>query len=531
MVRLRDEISWPDGAEKASIKFHRRGQMSINFVSRSLKKNAVGGEVSIARDLGKASADADYSADLFSMLQYKSHKTIPSLNLSNHMQFNLFADQLRSDAKNLETNLQTLVASLSYEELKKIACSTKFDFRGYDREIMFKLLNAVKLAIQQQKLPEKKSLLDRLDALIHFMHTDIIQVDESAKKYLDGGVVNTVYEIEYIDAKGNPKVGVFKVEVNTLSSKNVYQAQFFGTVAYAGISEEVDAHLHSRAVASSIVDRLLYGNNCISAKTQFAIVNGQRGILMEKASGSIPEIGAIRAFTQHLKEMPDFFQAFVAQKTKTSQPLTQDNLKFLALQLNAREVKIDGEQVTVFMAAIKPFEQKNLATIAEGLLKLQIKDFITGECDRHPQNYLVDPDGKITGIDEDCCFGVDAVTEDIEFRKQNTIGPFVIPHNGSFMLRMPTVMTEELKNVVNSLYKNQALLKESLEAYISKEEIAATLRRLKMLHAHINSAKCLTVKDKNALLDAEAWQRTDINNSYFKREWHVFTKPEKAEDM
>lgn len=499
--------------------------MSINFMACLLKNKIAKGAVFTPKDLGESIANTDRHPDLLLAMQSRDRQNVLSQSLSDCIQFNRFADQLKSDAKNLEANLKALVASLNCDELLELAGGNKFDFRGYDREITCKLLKEVKLAIQRQKFSDKKLLLNNLDQLLHYMHAEIIQVDEFAKKRLGGGVVNIVYEIQYIDSKGNLKVGVFKPEVDALSVKTIYQEQFFGTVASSGISEGCDAHLNSRAVASSIVDRLLYGENCISVKTQFAIVNGQRGILMEKGLGSIPEVATVKVFTQKLAEMPDFFQAFVAQKTKEHQFLTQDNLKFLALQLNAREVKIDGEQVTIAMAVIKPFEQKNLATIAEGLLKLQIKDFITGECDRHPQNYLVGPDGKITGIDEDCCFGVNAVPEDIEVRKLHTLGPFVIPNNGSFMLRMPRVITEEARGRVNSLYSDQAFLKQSLEPYISKEEIAATLGRLKMLHEHINSEKCLAVKDKNELLGPEAWQRTDRSNSYFKREWHVFTKP------
>lgn len=95
------------------------------------------------------------------------------------------------------------------------------------------------------------------------------------------------------------------------------------------------------------------------------------------------------------------------------------------MQYRYRVIEVDAKDIenhpTSFTLTGTTLNLKELTprnpTTAEGLLKLQIKDFITGECDRHPENYFIDDLGKVKGIDEDCCFGVNAAPEGVDVRQ------------------------------------------------------------------------------------------------------------------
>ncbi len=387
---------------------------------------------------------------------------------------------------------------------------TAYQLRGFDLEVLRPILETI---------PQASHLLTELP-------TSIIR--QAKMKALGSGAVNTVYKMNDngIDKifKPDPSLGVDF----TTSLKESY----FGTAQAAGIPVGTEAHFPSRAVAASLVDDLLYKKGRISVETNFAHVNGQRGIMMSMAKGRSPQMTGTKEERISLKNFPHI-RKWIEKKIEKQKTLTSQDLNILAANLKLRQVKIVGNppgkwKLVGISAVFSNFKPDNPAT-CEGLLKLQVKDIITGEVDRHPGNYFIDPaTGGITGVDEDCSFGVDAIPENVDVRKQETLF-FIIPNKASLMLRMPPVVTKEIKSHIDDLYQNKAQLVETLTPLISQPEIDATLRRLDQLHAHVNDKeKCLVVDKKEDLISKKARERIDPNNSYWARELLVFDKDKKG---
>jgi len=223
---------------------------------------------------------------------------------------------------------------------------------------------------------------------------------------------------------------------------------------------------------------------------------------------------------------------FIINKIMKKGTFESNDLKLIAGVLKCRRVEFAGDLKGAWLligtyAQFEKFSPDN-PTTAEGMIKLQVKDVITGECDRHPGNYFIDDQGNVTGIDEDCCFGVDAIPEGVDVRDQGPLMGF-IPNNASLMLRMPNVITQSIKDRIDELYANSEELVSSLLPYISSDEMAATLTRLEKLHSHVNdSSTCLVVSSKDELLSEEARLRADTNNSYWARELLVFSNDEEG---
>ncbi|MCC5832356.1 MAG: hypothetical protein JJU12_04860 [Chlamydiales bacterium] len=442
--------------------------------------------------------------------------------------FNRKADDLKNDV-DWHFQLAEQVKTLTDREIVKLASMDERDLRGYDREVMQQVMIFVKQKIERLQLPELKGLSERLDRIILNLQTYIIKGE---LKQLGSGAVNKVYKVAYFE-EGKRVEGVFKPDPTELDAGVRFKEQLFGTAAASGIPPGIDAHLPSRAVASSVVDRLLYKDETISVRTRFAIVNGQRGILMDKAAGKSPLAKKMNTRERiNLNDLPQVRQFMIKILKEKEGKIGLQDLKLIAAMTHYREVKIEGDLLsgkwilTGIPVAFERFSPNN-STTAEGLLKLQVKDFITGECDRHPQNYFIDDEGKVRGIDEDCCFGVNAVPKDRDVRLQRSLKGF-IPNNASLMLRMPPVVTKKIQNEINDLRNSAERLIESLHPFISEDEIGATLRRLEMLDDHINSSSCLVVEDSDGLLSPKAKEKIDSNNSYWARELFVFSSDEKG---
>jgi hypothetical protein len=310
--------------------------------------------------------------------------------------------------------------------------------------------------------------------------------------------------------------------------------RIFGTAHASGIPLDENAHLPARAVASSLVDRLLYGTAPISVSTRYAVVEGQRGILMDVALGKSPKV---------LGEREVDHNDPVVKKLFAIEPL---DLNAIAALLGVDRVYSKPDGTGYLYKVYESFSPDNVTT-AEGLLKLQVLDWICGQVDRHAGNYFINETGEVTGIDQDCSFGVNSVPKDVDVRQQpHLIGTRLIglvPNMGSLMLRMPSVVTESVKESIKKLYNNQTALAEMLDSYITSDEIRETLRRLKMLYEHVNttyvppdpatnslSKGCVVVQTQDELLELgrqgyyrpEEERVINADNSYWAREVYKF---------
>lgn len=433
----------------------------------------------------------------------------------NHKEFNSLADAIKNDPF-WKSKVSLQLKSLPPETLIQFISTSPIDFRGYDREVLSVVCSALKKQLEHGYPPE---MLKKLNLLSATFTTKIINVPDKDLKALNKGAINIVYKVNYWDNNNKETEGVFKPDASDLPANKLLQEEWFGTSVASGIPAGIDAHLSSRAVASSVVDKLLYSGKQISVNTEFVIINGQRGILMDLAQGKSPK------FIDEVKNrLPPNEMKIRIPKTIPKELQS----KWVEVKSNCRKIEfIDGVPYAT-RPQFENFDMNNPLTIA-GLTKLQIKDIITGECDRHPENYYVNSLGHVLGIDEDCCFGINAIPKDADVRKQDSLF-FIVPNRGSLMLRMPPVVTREMQaDILKLADLNLTELQKSIAPYVSAEEIQEMTIRLQKLKEHVtNPEKCLVVGSNEALLQDEAQGRMDTNNSYYKREVQLLSVKEKG---
>ena len=432
----------------------------------------------------------------------------------SHTRFNELADRLK-EQDNWKEDLTKQVQATPDFNLDSIRNDR---LRGYDREVLKVMLEAVKAKTSDP------ATLQALDDKLKHCDVLVVQVSEDKLKHLGGGAVNAVYLVTYLDADGVERQGVFKPDPVDLSKTTQLKESFFGTAQASGIPPGSEGHLTERSVASSVLDKRLYPQENISVNTRYAVVNGQRGIMMDKAVGKSPKTGeTVREFiTEDMIRKTPAAQAFYVR----NQPLSASNLRTLAHLMHYRSIEIKNGQLYGTRLELTQLNPNNPKT-AEGLLRLQVFDWITGQVDRHPQNYFIADDGTVAAIDNDCSFGVNAVPEGVDVRKQPSL-MFVIPNNASLMLRLTPVVTQDVKKEIDALHQNRAELARDLSHYLSPKEVAATLTRLEKIHAHVNSGQCLKVDQANDLLSEAAQRKIDPNNSLLARETQAYNSSEKG---
>ncbi len=436
--------------------------------------------------------------------------------------FNKVVDSLKAQ-EGWESALSEMTGRLRPEHQAKLMRMTPLELRGFDRQAMTIILKEVKALAEAGRINASSADLELLEETIASLETLVLTVSDDDMTYLGGGAVNSVYMVKYTDSEGDVTEAVFKPDPADLDGMTKFKEAHFGTAAASGIPPGTEGHLPSRAVASSKVDHMLYGNRHISVNTQFVIVNGRRGILMQKAKGKSPKpTGDLIQETIDLNEDAGVRRALLPDLRQGRAP-SKATLRMIAVSKGYEQVTYQNGVMKGQRKEVRQLDPVRPNTAA-GLIRLQIKDVINGECDRHPENYFIDDEGNVTGIDEDCCFGVRALPEG-DVRGQPPI-PIVgslieIPNQASLMLRLPPVVTEEMKQEVAALYENQGNLARMLFDHISKEEVSATLHRLKTLHDHINSDQCMVVERDEDLLSSDAMAQYDTNNSLLMRELYV----------
>lgn len=440
---------------------------------------------------------------------------------ADYTKFNKIADHIKTRS-GWETIVKSATLGLDDAQVLKLMRTPAHKFRGYDRVVLKEILGEVKFMAESRSLgtpAERESLGNFIDSL----ETLTLTVNESDMTLLGGGAVNKVFLVKYTDPKSGEKVeAVFKPDPADLDALTKLKEAKFGTAAASGIPPGPEGHLPSRAVASSKVDQLLFGDQAVSVKTQFVTVNGRRGILMQKAKGKTPKTGVI-----HVEEGIDFnknpeLRQLIIRELTEHGKVSEETLKMIAVSKKYDAVEFKGDWQKFRLIGKKEVRQlnpQNPATVS-GLIRLQIKDIICGECDRHPENYFIDYDGNVTGIDEDCCFGVNALPEgDVRAQDPIVIVPGIaeIPNNASLMLRMPPVVTREMYEQVKALSVNLKF-HQVLYEHVTFEEAAAALERTSKLIQHMDSDQCKIVDTDAELISKDSLSRLNTNNSLLVRE-------------
>lgn len=495
---LRSKFKKDPIKNKAYLYLQKNLQIKIEkFFPKALEKKKIENFKSVIHD------EIQKKINLFqNFLEGMIHKN------DNKIQFNKFLSQNYKD-KNLTKIIQHAIKNLDEKDLKLFLNLSLRDLRGYNRVFVKKILNEILLLKKDNFNSDEITLLETLIKKIKCREINILPEN---KILLGSGVNNTVYKVSYFN-NDFPKHGVFKPDLSNITLLKKLKENYFSTAVGAGIPQGPKAYFSDRAVASSIVDKALYGKKRISVKTSFVSLNGEQGIMMDLAEGNKIQLENI-----HYEEINDI-------KNYEEKDLTPLKLHKICLKRNYRKIiiKKDNDKIKHMgmKFLLKGIDFNNPKTMKD-LLKLQIKDIITGECDRHPQNYIIDNNGKVKGIDEDCSFGIHAIPKNIDVRKQPNMS--LIPNKGSLMLRMPPVVTEKIKENVDRLYLNRIKLQKKLKAYLSGKEVKETLIRLEALKKHIEG-NSIIVKKTADLLNHKTYLNT--NNSYWARELMVYDPREK----
>lgn len=225
----------------------------------------------------------------------------------------------------------------------------------------------------QQNLPVDPALLTRLfkgeigigtviGAHVHGFSADMVdpQLDDRflvSKKTLGAGAVNTVSELTYKLPNGEEKVRVFKPEE---SARAGLQDLALGAVGYAAENRIAEINRATRACAEAL------GFTNTAVRVTVGVHNGQIGFFMEKAGG--------------------------IEGSKASDP---DN------------VKSPFSRVT--LGGLSKEEcRTRVGSLARELCKLEWLDWLSGQMDRHWENFLVGTDARgeatVTAIDNDGAF-------------------------------------------------------------------------------------------------------------------------------
>ncbi len=227
---------------------------------------------------------------------------------------------------------------------------------------------------------------------------------------LGQGAANTVYLNEYRGPDGNTMKRVFKAEVQAARGLSHLLAYNYG---FASSTRVMQINLATTHVANAI------GCGDVVAKAKVGVCEGKVGLMMEQAPGTLPAkvLDRINVIVQ---DRPDL------------QPVILTNLM--------RE-----------------------------MCKLEWADALSGQVDRHQENYLVDVDPttgavKITGIDNDASFGqnnlgmgrVNVINIDFKKLTQAQV-PYSLRRPDVDLLSLDDAPLATLRNVLgfNQLFKPQ----------------------------------------------------------------------------
>lgn len=472
--------------------------------------------------------------------------------------FNKNVDKIKNDPE-WTTLLKSQVARLSKEQIIALLEIPPRDLRGFDREFLHTLYAELDQKIKaDDSFPEQASLLLKLKTLLSHYETKVWQIDDANMKHIGGGAVNKVSSVVH-----DNKEYVFKPDLEEMPASLRLKETFFGTAAASGIPTGVQGHFADRSVLSYKVDTMLYGEeNGICVKTEFAIINGQRGILMEKVPiGKIDYDRLERKRINLLAEDTEFIQ----QRLKKYHQLSARDLNLLGSIYGCKNVEIiykpnrkKGEPIEWKLIGDFPvykndhFNPKSTAT-ARDLAKALWEDELTWQTDRHPYNYSYSRDGGVKCFDNDCSWGATATPDDLNNIRNQPAFAFIVPNNASLLLNPPDVITFEVKGKIDALYNKREEYKALLELHLNEKEVDAAMDRLGKVHVWINrkakenenrlpdleldhleetepgflkplaasTPPMLIVNDQD-LLSREVRERSNVNNSYLERDLHKF---------
>lgn len=303
---------------------------------------------------------------------------------------------------------------------------------------------------------------------------------------LGQGAINSVFKGQVELSDGTTMTGVFKAEKPGAGS-------FADAAKTAGIGFDRPGWATRSVATSRLEQRLGLG---VIPRTEIVVHEGQLGSVMELARGVSPNthgnfsLPLPPGVAQHLRDNPEVLRNFVLSKGFTGGEMDGDTLKVFNEKLggvpdeNGDRVEVlQGQSGRVAMDYSDPVLRRDVT-------KLQWLDALTGQVDRHGQNYFIEraPDGSVLGvqgIDNDIAFGnqiTDAnATSKVGFQALHSDGGEFDSHFKGGLL--PTVVDRTTFDALMALTPEQ--VKADCKGLLAPDEIAATQARLAQIQAHL----------------------------------------------
>jgi len=406
--------------------------------------------------------------------------------------------------------LKSALDKTSDKSLLKILNRSPDSWRGCDRPGMKALSEALDTYVRDTDRSciesDRNTFQDKTAALKESYANDLtVWVDQKSEaqwKYLGGGAKNAVYRMKYQDANANERTGVFKA----LKENEVEGPISPGT--FGGIDRKNPQFLHLAVASSKVCDMFNFGDRYVA--TKFANVNDQRGIVMDLASGGAPQVtGKKVAKLGSDPSRPTFKKELQLKEDWKLGRINDKGLKGWAAMLGCREIRkgSDGE-LEMVKAEVKNLDPQN-ATTRKEITELQLLDIVCGQMDRHPENYYIDGDGHVRGIDNDLAFGT---MNDIH-QARNQDDKAFMPNRGSLQLNPPKVIDAEMfQKIVGISHENaddpqvvresingkKEAMREQLKEHMTPRQLDAAIQRYEQLAQH-----CLTVRNRERAFDQQ----------------------------
>lgn len=398
-------------------------------------------------------------------------------------------------------------------------------FAGYDSYLLKQFLLSDK-KVNGGEVP--KELDKKIDEL---QGQEIFLLDDSAPTKIGGGKYHTVYKANVMQENKEKEIIWKSIATNTKVDAGRTSSAYM-----SGINKiESKAVLAERSVLTKTLDRYLFPNNSVCAETKAANMlpgsfggnanASSSGIIMDMAKG---EAIALREVTFDLskdsaddnnKKSFNKLSGYISNLGNIDEFLSQAKKPMKEFRKKYPQL-----QVSKFFSRLKIIDTKMefndtnvLKKALEGTIRLGILDYISGQVDRHYENYYVASDGTITAIDNDLSFGSKAGA-----RGQKS---FLVPNKGSLLVNLPKVITGEIKSELEefffSLDENNGN-KSKAESFLDevKSVFPEGSKEYSSLEKRINDVGELLFRAKinDDLLSEEAIKKMDSESNYLIRD-------------
>lgn len=418
-------------------------------------------------------------------------------------------------------------------------CLKVAGFAGYDMYLLKQFLLAAKSKFNNNLEGNADEKLKKLQ------NEEAFSFESNKDKMLGGGKYNTVYLImqAYQERMQSSNTKVWK----PVSSANKKAKEgILATSALSGISRKAtDALLVERSVLTKRLDELLYPGHSVCAATTAANAipselgeNTQSGVLMEKAKGHAV---AIKEVKFDLSKEPDEVsentpddEIFKDEQNKKSFDKIKDfipssNQKTILNLLKQKDaerimeffpnstVNIKKDIITLKDVKMQFKNEKVFSQALGDSIRLGILDYITGQTDRHYENYYIDDEiGSIMAIDNDMSFG-----KKVGARGQKRA--LFLPNKASLLVNLPKVITSDIKEDLKNFFSGEGCKQFIKEVSLSfgnyAKETIGVKKRLEDVSKLIGSSKLKVVENiMNSLQDI------DTETNYLARDLLVNRK-------